>query len=96
MIDQMMRDGRDPSVFVRDVSYHLRSLMLAKCCPEGIADILDLTSETETIHQLSPEELRYHFTTETAEETAAVLRSADFRKNQDQTFTRGHFKRGVE
>ena len=45
MIDQMMRDGRDPSVFVRDVSYHLRNLLLAKCCPEGIADILDLTEE---------------------------------------------------
>ena len=45
MIDQIMREGRDPSVFIRDVSYHLRSLLLAKCCPEDMADILDLTAE---------------------------------------------------
>ncbi len=45
MIDRVMRDGRDPAVFMRDVSYHLRSLLLAKCCPEEFAGILDLTDE---------------------------------------------------
>lgn len=45
MIDKVMRDGRDPSVFLRDVTYHLRSLLLAKCCPKEFAEILDLTEE---------------------------------------------------
>ena len=45
MIDQVMRDGRDPAVFLRDISYHIRTLLLAKCCPEEISDILDLTDE---------------------------------------------------
>ena len=45
MIDQVMRDGRDPSVFIKDISNHVRTLLLAKCCPEEIAGILDLTDE---------------------------------------------------
>ena len=45
MIDQVMRDGRDPSVFIKDISYHIRTLLLAKCCPEEMAGILDLTDE---------------------------------------------------
>ena len=45
MIDRVMRDGRDPAVFLRDISYHIRTLLLAKCCPEEISDILDLTDE---------------------------------------------------
>jgi DNA polymerase-3 subunit gamma/tau len=45
MIDRIMRDGRDPAVFARDVSDHIRTLLLAKCCPEEMNDILDLTEE---------------------------------------------------
>ncbi len=45
MIDELIRDGRDPGVFARDVSYHFRCLLLAKSCPDGFADILDLTAE---------------------------------------------------
>ena len=45
MIDQIMRNGRDPAVFVKDVSYHIRALLLARCCPEEFADILELTEE---------------------------------------------------
>ena len=45
MIDEVMRNGRDPAVFIKDVSYHIRTLLLAKCCPEDICDILDLTDE---------------------------------------------------
>ena len=46
MIDEMMRDGRDPTVFSKDVSHHIRCLLLAKCCPGEIESILDLTSDT--------------------------------------------------
>lgn len=45
MIDELMRDGRDPSVFAKDVSRHIRCLLLAKCCPEEMSEILDLTAE---------------------------------------------------
>ncbi len=45
MIDQVMREGRDPAVFLKDISYHLRTLLLAKCAPKEITGILDLTQE---------------------------------------------------
>ena len=45
MIDQVMRDGRDPAVFLKDVSSHIRTLLLAKSCPDDLQDILDLTNE---------------------------------------------------
>ena len=45
MIDQLMREGRDPSVFAHDVSQHIRSLLLARSCPEELETILDLTAE---------------------------------------------------
>ena len=45
MIDKVIREGRDPAVFLRDVSYHMRSLLLAKCCPDELSDILDMTQE---------------------------------------------------
>ena len=34
LIDEMMRKGREVQVFVRDVSAHLRALMLADICGE--------------------------------------------------------------
>ena len=46
MIDDMMRMGRDVQVFVRDVSAHLRALMLARVCgQESAAQLLDTTDE---------------------------------------------------
>lgn len=46
MIDEMMRMGREVQVFVRDVSAHLRALMLADVCGEAqAADLLDTTQE---------------------------------------------------
>ncbi len=45
MIDQVMRDGRDPAVFLKDVSLHIRALLLAKSCTDDLQDILDLTKE---------------------------------------------------
>ena len=46
MIDDMMRMGREVQVFVRDVSAHLRALMLADVCgEERTADLLDTTQE---------------------------------------------------
>ena len=46
MIDEMMRAGREVQVFVRDVSAHLRALMLASICgEEQAAELLDTTRE---------------------------------------------------
>ena len=48
MIDEIMRDGRDPVVFSKDVSHHFRCLLLARCCPDQMESILDLTGEAVT------------------------------------------------
>lgn len=45
MIDELMRSGREPVVFAKDISQHLRALMLARCCPEGLASLLEVTQE---------------------------------------------------
>ncbi|MDO5377316.1 MAG: DNA polymerase III subunit gamma/tau [Clostridia bacterium] len=46
MIDEMMRMGREVQVFVRDVSAHLRALMLAGVCGAAqTAELLDTTEE---------------------------------------------------
>lgn len=45
MIDEVMRGGREPAVFVKDISNHIRTLLTAKCCSEQIGQILDLTDE---------------------------------------------------
>ncbi|MBR4039169.1 MAG: DNA polymerase III subunit gamma/tau [Clostridia bacterium] len=46
LIDEMMRAGREVQVFVRDVSGHLRNLMLADVCgEEHTAQLLEVTQE---------------------------------------------------
>jgi len=46
LIDGMMRAGREVQVFVRDVSDHLRNLMLADVCgEEHTAQLLEVTQE---------------------------------------------------
>lgn len=45
-IDDMMRKGREVQVFVRDVSAHLRALMLADICDEEqLSGLLEVTRE---------------------------------------------------
>ena len=45
LIDELMRSGREPIVFAKDVSQHLRSLLMARCCPDDLAGLMDLTEE---------------------------------------------------
>lgn len=45
MIDELMRAGREPMVFAKDVSQHLRALLIAKCNPDDLSALLDLTQE---------------------------------------------------
>ena len=56
MIDELIRGGRDPLVFSRDFSSHLRTLIMAKCCGQEISDILDLTDEDTSEYLRESEE----------------------------------------
>ena len=44
-IDEMMRAGREPQVFARDVTRHLRALLLSQTCAEQLEDLLEITGE---------------------------------------------------
>ena len=45
MIDQLMRDGKDPAVFAKDISRHIRCLLIAKTSPEDLASLMSITDE---------------------------------------------------
>ncbi len=45
MIEELMRSGREPMVFAKDMSQHLRALLMAKTCPDDLPALLDLTQE---------------------------------------------------
>ncbi len=45
LIDDLMRGGREPIVFARDMSQHLRTLLMAATCGKELAGLLDLTEE---------------------------------------------------
>ncbi len=45
MVDELMQSGREPQVFARDLSGHLRALMLAQTCGDALCELLDLTQE---------------------------------------------------
>ena len=45
MIDELMRDGKEPSVFARDFSSHIRTILTAQCCGKDTENVLDLTEE---------------------------------------------------
>ena len=45
LVDELMNAGKDPLVYSRDFSSHVRNMIMAKCCGGGIAEILDLTEE---------------------------------------------------
>ena len=45
MIDELMMSGKEPAVFAKDVSRHVRNLILSHCCGDQLENILDLTQE---------------------------------------------------
>ncbi len=45
LIDELMRKGREPMVFAKDVSQHLRALLMAKLCPDDLPSLLEITQE---------------------------------------------------
>ena len=44
-IDEVIRRGSDPQVFIRDTVAHLRGIMLAGAVPDGLAELLEITPE---------------------------------------------------
>ncbi len=45
LVDQLMRSGREPQVFARDMAYHLRALLLASSCGAEVESLLEITAE---------------------------------------------------
>ena len=45
LIDRIVRDGKDPAVFAKDVCRHIRALLIAKTCPEDMKQVMDITGE---------------------------------------------------
>ncbi len=45
MIDRLMRDGKDPGVFAKDVCRHIRALLIAKTSPEDVSMIMDISGD---------------------------------------------------
>ena len=52
MIDRLMRDGRDPAVFAREVTGHMRALLVARSCSDGLEDLLEVTREDADRYRL--------------------------------------------
>ena len=45
LIERMIREGKDPGVFARDVCRHVRALLIAKTSPDDVAKVMDITEE---------------------------------------------------
>ncbi len=50
-VDELMRGGREPQVFARDLTGHLRALLLAQTCGSELADLLEITAEDAARYQ---------------------------------------------
>ena len=50
-VDKLMREGREPQVFARDLTGHLRALLLAQTCGGELADLLEITAEDAARYQ---------------------------------------------
>lgn len=44
-IENLMRAGREPHIFARDITQHLRALLLAQTTGDALADLLETTDE---------------------------------------------------
>ncbi|MDD3921567.1 MAG: DNA polymerase III subunit gamma/tau, partial [Eubacteriales bacterium] len=55
-IDTLMRSGREPQVFLREVTRHLRALLTVKTVGENVAALLDVTDEDEKRYRAQSEQ----------------------------------------
>ncbi len=54
-IDELMRSGREPQVFLRELSSHTRALLTVKAVEKDAASILDITDEDEARYRKQAE-----------------------------------------
>ena len=54
-IDELMRSGREPQVFLRELSSHSRALLTVKAVEKDAASILDVTEEDEARYRAQAE-----------------------------------------
>ena len=45
LTDRLMREGKDPSVFARDVCRHIRALLITKTSSNDVSKVMDITEE---------------------------------------------------
>ena len=50
-IDTLMRSGREPQVFLREMSRHIRALLTVKAVDADAAELLEVTDETERLYR---------------------------------------------
>ena len=54
-VDELMRSGREPQAFLRELSAHCRALLTVKAVSRDAASILDVTEEDETRYRAQAE-----------------------------------------
>lgn len=54
-VDELMRSGREPQVFMRELSGHSRALLTVKAVKQDAASILDVTEEDENRYRVQAE-----------------------------------------
>lgn len=54
-VDELMRSGREPQAFLREVSAHCRALLTVKAVSRDAASILDVTEEDEACYRAQAE-----------------------------------------
>lgn len=54
-VDELMRSGREPQAFLREVSAHCRALLTVKAVSRDVASILDVTEEDEARYRAQAE-----------------------------------------
>ena len=59
-VDELMRSGREPQVFLKDLSSHCRMLMTVQAVKENAAALLDVTTEDEQRLREQAERFSFH------------------------------------
>ncbi len=57
MTDRLIRDGKDPAVFAKDVCRHARALLIAKTSAEDLSRMMDITEEEGTEYIVQSEKI---------------------------------------
>ncbi|NLO86611.1 MAG: DNA polymerase III subunit gamma/tau [Clostridiales bacterium] len=56
-VDDLMRSGREPLVFLRELSVHMRALLTVKAITQDAASILDVTEEDEARYRKQAQDI---------------------------------------